>query len=305
MSEKKNTFVHFGNYVCECGREFNSSQSYNAHLSHCRLYLGEEKYQARLKQQRMSWARGNEIQSAIKLKKREEDYKRNKLEWESTKHYCEHCGKELPHKYEDIYATGRFCNQSCANARNHSEETLIKIALNSNIKGKNKRSLNGYYKGYYCASSYELIFLVYCLDHNIQIERNKFTFPYEYNNKQHIYLPDWYLPETDTIIECKGSGPLVDEKEVILKKNSVLGHNYKIYYEDDLLSYWEYCKLTYKVKSYKGLCSKLYNKKLNKPKKKNWNVGKNNPSFGKHWYTNDVINIFTYECPDGFHRGRV
>ena len=37
-------------------------------------------------------------------------------------------------------------------------------------------------------------------------------------------------------------------------------------------------------------------------------VGKNkgtlNGNYGKKWYTNGIDNIMTFECPDGFHRGR-
>ena len=119
-------------------------------------------------------------------------------------------------------------------------------------------SLCGHYNGYYCASSYELIFLVYCLDHNIQIERNKFTFNYTYNGKDHVYIPDWYLPETDTIIECKGITPKYNDELVKLKANSVIDHNYSLLFEEDLQPYWHYCKDAYKVKSYKDLCELLY-----------------------------------------------
>ena len=33
--------------------------------------------------------------------------------------------------------------------------------------------------------------------------------------------------------------------------------------------------------------------------------GKNNPAFGRHWYTNGKTNLYLYdtECPIGFHRG--
>lgn len=35
---KNNTFLKFGHYKCVCGREFENSQSYNGHLSHCKLH---------------------------------------------------------------------------------------------------------------------------------------------------------------------------------------------------------------------------------------------------------------------------
>jgi len=33
--------------------------------------------------------------------------------------------------------------------------------------------------------------------------------------------------------------------------------------------------------------------------------GENNPAFGKHWYTNGIVNRYEKECPAGFHPGRV
>jgi len=32
---------------------------------------------------------------------------------------------------------------------------------------------------------------------------------------------------------------------------------------------------------------------------------KPNINSGKMWFTNGVVNKFAYECPDGFHRGRI
>lgn len=37
-NRNKNTFLKIGNYKCECGREFTNSQSYNGHLSHCKIH---------------------------------------------------------------------------------------------------------------------------------------------------------------------------------------------------------------------------------------------------------------------------
>lgn len=34
------------------------------------------------------------------------------------------------------------------------------------------------------------------------------------------------------------------------------------------------------------------------------NHGKNNPAYGKHWFTNGIETVYAYECPDGFIPGR-
>lgn len=66
-----------------------------------------------------------------------------------------------------------------------------------------KKHKRGKYKGYWCDSSWELAFVVYNLDHNIEFQRNTKLFPYEYENKIKNYIPDFIL-EDGTYIEIKG-----------------------------------------------------------------------------------------------------
>jgi len=294
-----------GLYRCICGREFSKAQSYNAHLSHCKENLGDERYEKRIQTQRHWFKKANEVQSKLKEQARIEKHELAKKEWEHVEHFCETCGKLLPKKYEDIFGSGRYCNISCAAFRDHSILTKMKIAEGVNsCKSSTRYSTYGYYKGYYCASSYELIYLVYCLDHNINIERNKYTFVYNYEGKDHVYIPDWYLPDTNTLIECKGRGLNFNEELVNIKANSVSNEfNYKLLYEEDLKEYWEYCKETYNVSSYVKLCDLLFEGKPQKAKKTNWNVKENNPQWGKHWYNNGIKNIMAYSCPEGFVPG--
>lgn len=245
-------------YTCICGKSFTKASSYRAHLSHCKLYLGEDKYNFRLQQQRVASIKANNVKTKLCKEKSDKKYELKKIEWESKEHFCERCGKRLPSNYDDVFGSGRYCSKSCANTRDLSIETKTKIALNSDIDGKSSKSLNGHYKNFYCASSYELIFLVYCLDNNIKIERNKFTFKYKYNDEEHVYIPDWYLPESDTIVECKGMSVYYNKDVVDLKAKSVLNHNYIIIYDDDLQKYWEFCKEKYNVKNYKDFCTLMY-----------------------------------------------
>ena len=39
---------------------------------------------------------------------------------------------------------------------------------------------------------------------NIKFERNKKGFPYIYKGENHLYYPDFYLPDTDEYVEIKG-----------------------------------------------------------------------------------------------------
>ena len=92
----------------------------------------------------------------------------------------------------------------------HTEETKEKIRKQklelcakqgTNLCGKGKR---GYYKGYYCQSSWELAYVIYQLEHNINFKRNTKGFSYKLDGIQRSYFPDFYLIDEDTYVEIKG-----------------------------------------------------------------------------------------------------
>lgn len=95
----------------------------------------------------------------------------------------------------------------------------------------------GTYKGFYCDSSWELAFLMYCLDKGIQIQRNTQAFDYIYKDKPHKYYPDFLVD--DTFIEIKGrlskqdiakieQFPLKDKFKLINSSNINMYINYAI-----------------------------------------------------------------------------
>jgi len=51
-------FNHQGNYKCECGKEFDNSQAFNGHKSHCKIHLGGTKYLENLKVFKNSFSLG-------------------------------------------------------------------------------------------------------------------------------------------------------------------------------------------------------------------------------------------------------
>ena len=61
---------------------------------------------------------------------------------------------------------------------------------------------HGWYKGYYCDSSWELAYVIYNLEHDIAFQRNHDKFKYIYEHKEHAYLPDFIAD--DVYIEIKG-----------------------------------------------------------------------------------------------------
>lgn len=136
---------------------------------------------------------------------------------------CENCNQE----HDGSYGSGRFCSKKCSSKRNFTQE--IKDKIRNSMKGKghkvsdetkkkisqnrNKkmggyrqgsgRGKQGWYKGYWCDSSWELAFVIYNLEHNIKFQRNTQKFEYEFQGKQRSYIPD-FIMEDGTYMEIKG-----------------------------------------------------------------------------------------------------
>ena len=85
-----------------------------------------------------------------------------------------------------------------------SEETKIRI-MRTFEERASRGEYAGYYKGYYFECSYELAWLVYNLDHNIEFRRCAESFEYydSATDKWRLYFPDFEMPD-GTIIEIKG-----------------------------------------------------------------------------------------------------
>ena len=145
--------------------------------------------------------------------------------------------------------------------KNFTEETkkhLSEVRLNNFQNGTLKpakgvgRGKGGWYKGYWCDSSYELAFVIYNLEHNIYFERNTEGFEYEFENKKHSYFPD-YIMEDGNYVEIKGyeteqtkaKHKNFPHKLTILKLNDIkyiinyvqnkYGKDYIKLYEDNIL----------------------------------------------------------------------
>lgn len=74
--------------------------------------------------------------------------------------------------------------------------------LNHFREGGAKRGKWGIYKGFYCDSGWELAFIIYCLDNEIKVKRNKESFPYVFEGEEHKFFPDFIID--DTFYEIKG-----------------------------------------------------------------------------------------------------
>jgi hypothetical protein len=80
--------------------------------------------------------------------------------------------------------------------------SLGKKGNRGGYRRESSRGKSGWYRGYWCDSSYELAYVMYNLDYNIEFERNYTKFPYSFEGKIHNWLPDFIVG--DKYVEIKG-----------------------------------------------------------------------------------------------------
>ena len=89
-----------------------------------------------------------------------------------------------------------------------SEKTKEKLSIilkgrTGGIRIGGGRGKKGWYKNYWCDSSWELAWVIYNLEHNIKFERNNRGFEYIFDNEKHKFFPDFKL-DNGEYIEIKG-----------------------------------------------------------------------------------------------------
>lgn len=113
---------------------------------------------------------------------------------------------------------------------------------------KSGRSKQGYYKGIYCGSTYELCWAIHALDHNIKFTR----FDKKLEKNGVVYYPDFLLDDGKTIIEPKG----YEKEDSVAKKTALaesLGYIVKIMRKDDLKYAFDYVEKKYGTKNFHTL----------------------------------------------------
>lgn len=181
-------------------------------------------------------------------------YKRSELQKEKLSKIIKNCweiGKydQLKRK---INKTCPFCNNQfeTINSRRNkiccSRKCYDKWCVKTGyLKGKtggyrpnSGTSKKGWYKGYFCGSSWELAWVIYNLDHNIKFDRNHRGFNYNYENKIKKYYPDFVIG--NEYIEIKGYHSKQFDAKV-----SQFPLKLKILHKAELHPVLEYVKNTY------------------------------------------------------------
>lgn len=146
---------------------------------------------------------------------------------------------------EKMRAEGRVPGQAAtaekeAARRNSISNTMHKNPNSGGRRHGSGRGKKGWYKGFFCDSTYELVFVIYNLDHNIQFKKCERVYTYTHKNQTHKYYPDFELAN-GTIVETKGyHNELVD-----IKKASVTDRPIQVLYEKDLQYAFDWVKEHY------------------------------------------------------------
>jgi hypothetical protein len=101
------------------------------------------------------------------------------------------------------------------------------------IRHGSSRGRCGWYKGYWCDSSYELAFIIYNLDHDIKFKRNREGFRYEFKGVSKLFYPDFILD--GDYVEIKNyKSDLTDAKICNFP------HKIDVIYKNDIVKYTNY-----------------------------------------------------------------
>jgi hypothetical protein len=137
----------------------------------------------------------------------------------------------------------RVGKRFAASLNGHTEETKKRLSevakerkLGGYVRGSG-RGKKGWYKGFFCDSSWELAYVVYCLENNIDIKRNTQKRQYVWEGEIKNYIPDFII--NGTLTEVKGF-----KTEQWLAKLSA-NPDVKVLYEKDLEPILEYVKNKY------------------------------------------------------------
>lgn len=112
---------------------------------------------------------------------------------------CKNCDMQF---YISSNVKRIYCSHQCKNAYIKAHGLLK--GKRGGYREKGGRGKQGWYKGYYCNSSWELAWVMFNLEHGIRFRRNTTGFPYKFNDINYNFYPDFVLEDSNEYIEIKG-----------------------------------------------------------------------------------------------------
>ena len=165
---------------------------------------------------------------------RTEEFKLNVSKKLRKKRYCKVCNKLLK------YPRKNTCDKQCRDILAFKDRDYSNCGGYRIGSGRGK---SGWYKGFFCDSSWELAYVIYNLDHNIKIERNTNKFSYIYEGTEKYYIPDFIID--DEYYEIKG----YKSKQWEAKQDQ-FPHILNVLYKEDLKYIFDYIKKKYNISNH-------------------------------------------------------
>ena len=156
-------------------------------------------------------------------------------------------------------------------------ETARRNKISGGYRHGSGRGKQGWYHDYWCDSTYELAFVIYCIDHKIKFSRNTIKYPYKKDGETHYYLPDFKM-ENGELVEIKGYLTL----DILLKISAVKDRKIKVLFYEDIKYMFDYVSEKYNV--HRENLFMLYTKpfKMYKEKRKSKPISKRTIKEQKH-----------------------
>lgn len=236
------SFNHVGSFKCVCGKTFNNSQAFNGHKARCKIHM-KMKYGNNYKihysdnLSNRGWAKGLTKETDKRIMKLSTALK-------EAAQKCKEEGK--------IWSTGKASTeQKELERRSKISNTMKKNPKAGGLRKGSGRGKKGWYKGYFCDSTYELVYVIYNIDHNISFKRATISYEYIYNDEKHLYFPDFELTD-GTLVEIKGY--MTDK--TYAKINAVTDRKLIVLQKKDLEYAFNYVKENYEYDELKDLYDK-------------------------------------------------
>lgn len=103
----------------------------------------------------------------------------------------------LEHRGDSKYRSGGGWNKGTGNFTEKSVGSL------GGLRQGSGRGKSGWYRGFWCDSSWELAWVIYSLDHSLSFQRNTVGYEYEFEGKRSKFYPDFLL-DSERLLEIKG-----------------------------------------------------------------------------------------------------
>jgi hypothetical protein len=133
------------------------------------------------------------------------------------------------------FSNSKFCSSECRNK--YLSKINKEIGSGGFREGSVKNYKSGWYKGIHCDSSWELAFVIYHIDNNIDIKRCTEVRTYILNGITKKYFPDFVV--NGIIYEIKGIN------NDISKAKQLYNNDICFLFKNDLTKYIEYVKTKY------------------------------------------------------------